>query len=85
MLFRNAQRSALMLLSQPLQNAPLANSARLLCVTSRGLHNPRTLKRRNSPFASHDCAARQNSVSDYTPVLLAPLPIPERKIYKKID
>jgi hypothetical protein len=47
------------------------------------MHNPRTLKRRNSPFASHDRTAPQNVASDFTPQLLAPLPISPRKTYGK--
>jgi hypothetical protein len=52
-------------------------------VTSRGKRNPRTLKRRNSPYASHDCTARQNIPADFTPELLPPLPITPRRTYPK--
>ena len=50
----------------------------------QGLTPTSTLKRRNSPFASHDRAAARNIPCDYTPQLLPPLPVPQRKIYRKI-
>jgi hypothetical protein len=51
----------------------LAKAAMLLCVSSRGKSYPRMVKRRNSPFASHDRTLEINRQQVFVPVLLSPL------------
>ena len=56
---------------------------RCKCVHRAGLQNPRTLKRRNSPYGSHNRRAPRNVPMDITASLLGPLAVPKREIYKK--
>jgi hypothetical protein len=58
-------------------------AAKRKCVHSVGLQNPRTMKRKNSPYGGHDRKARRNVPMDITVTLLEPLPVPKRKPYKK--
>lgn len=64
-------------------NALLA-AANSRCVTSKGLHNPRMRKQRHSPYASHNRSVARNMQTNFSPQLLAPLPVPPRKIYARI-
>jgi hypothetical protein len=57
----------------------LQQAAKLRCVSSRGRTNPRMVKRRHSPYASHDRSRRQSAQKDFTPRLLAPLPLSPRQ------
>ena len=57
----------------------LAQAAALLCVSSRGRTNPRRVKRRNSPYASHDRALLLNRSQIFHPELLPPLALTRRK------
>jgi hypothetical protein len=57
----------------------LAQAAALLCVSSRGRTNPRMVKRRNSPYASHDRALLLNRSQIFHPELLPPLALSKRK------
>ena len=41
------------------------------------------VKRRNSPYASHQRAAPKNVKVNFSPQLLEPLPVTERKMYGK--
>jgi hypothetical protein len=41
------------------------------------------LKRRHSPYASHDRSIARNVKTNFSPQLLPPLPVPPRKIYEK--
>jgi hypothetical protein len=61
----------------------LARVAVLLCVSSRGKSNPRMVKRRNSPFASHNRTLSINQSQAFHPVLLQPLPLSKRKWYSQ--
>ena len=57
----------------------LVQTATLLCVSSRGRTNPRMVKRRNSPYASHDRALLLNRMQIFHPELLPPLALSKRK------
>ena len=61
----------------------LAQAAMLLCVSSRGKSNPRMVKRRNSPFASHNRTLEINRLQTFIPVLLLPLPLSKSCRYKQ--
>ena len=61
----------------------LAQAAALICVSSRGRSNPRMVKRRNSPYASHDRARPLNQPQNFHPILLPPLPLTKRKWYSQ--
>jgi hypothetical protein len=54
-------------------------AAALLCVRSRGRTNPRMVKRRNSPYASHNRALPINRAQSSQPTLLPPLALTPRK------
>ena len=62
-------------------SALLQEAAHWRSVRSPGRCNPRMLKRRNSPYASHDRSLQINVQTNFSPHLLAPLPLPKRKIY----
>jgi hypothetical protein len=53
----------------------LAQVAKKRCVSSRGRTNPRMVKRRNSPYASHDRAKPKNLKQAFRLELLPPLPL----------
>lgn len=53
----------------------LCNAATLYCTSSRGLSNPRRVKRQNSPFPSHDRSLLLNQKQIRTPAMLPPLPL----------
>ena len=57
----------------------LVQAAALRCVSSRGRTNPRMVKRRNSPYASHDRALLINRSQIFRPELLPPLSLTGRK------
>ena len=57
----------------------LAQAAALLCVGSRGRTNPRRVKRRNSPYASHDRSLLLYRSQIFQPELLPPLALTRRK------
>ena len=57
----------------------LAQAAALLGVSRRGRTNPRMVKRRNSPYASHDRTPRLNQSQIFHPELLPPLALSKRK------
>ena len=57
----------------------LEQAAALLCASSRGRTNPRMVKRRNSPYASHDRALPLNRSQIFHPELLPPLALTRRK------
>ena len=61
----------------------LAHAAVLLCVSSRGKTNPRMVKRRNTPFASHNRTLKINRRQIFIPVLLPPMPLTKRKWYSQ--
>jgi len=61
----------------------LAHAAALLCVSSRGKANPRMVKRRNTPFASHNRTLAINRSQVFHPILLPPLPLSKRKWYSQ--
>ena len=63
--------------------ALLRDAAHCRCVRSKGLHNPRMVKRRNSPYAIHKRTVPLNVKTDLSPQMLDPLPVPPRKIYEK--
>jgi hypothetical protein len=50
----------------------LREAATLRCTSSRGRANPRMVKRRNSPYASHDPTKLPGSRPDRSPALLQP-------------
>jgi len=56
-------------------NELLHEAASLRAVTSRGRANARMVKRRSSPFPSHDPTKRPGSRPDFTPAMLKPRPI----------
>lgn len=57
----------------------LAACARLRATRTTGKRNKRMVKRRNSPYASHDWAAPRHVPMDCTAVMLQPLPVTVRK------
>ena len=63
--------------------ALLREVARLQCVQGKGLHKPRMLKRRHSPYARHDRKEPRNVNVNFWPQPLGPLPVTKRKIYGK--
>ncbi len=63
--------------------ALLREVARLRCVQGKGLHKPRMLKRRHSPYARHDRKEPSNVNVNFWPQPLGPLPVTKRKIYGK--
>jgi hypothetical protein len=59
-------------------------AAALLCARSRGRTHPRTVKRRNSPYASHNRALKINREQSFLPTLLPPLALtPRKKVLQK--
>jgi hypothetical protein len=56
-------------------NDLLKTAASLKCSSSRGRANPRMVKRRNSPYASHDREIPRNLHADFTPQMLKPEPL----------
>jgi hypothetical protein len=56
----------------------LKKSASLKCASSKGKCNPRMVKRRHSPYASHDRSRQLNQAADFTPTQLKPLPLSKR-------
>jgi hypothetical protein len=63
----------------------LEQAASLLCVSSRGRTNPRMVKRRNSPYASHDRALLLNRLQIFHPELLPPLALTRRKLVSQAE
>ena len=57
----------------------LAICARLKATRTTGTRNKRMVKRRNSPYASHDRAAPRHAPMDCTAVMLEALPVTVRK------
>lgn len=57
-------------------NALLSAAANSRCVTSKGLQNPRMQKPCHSPYASHNRSVARNIEVNFSPQLLAPLPVP---------
>jgi hypothetical protein len=57
----------------------LKQAASLRCVSSREKTNPRMVKRRNSPYASHDRSLKLNCTQKFNAHLLPPLPLTKRK------
>ena len=62
----------------------LAVCARLRATRTTGKHNKRMVKRRNSPYASHDRAAPRHVPMDCAVVMLEALPVTVRKRGKSI-
>ncbi|UUZ70740.1 transposase [Polaromonas sp. P1(28)-8] len=56
-------------------NDLLHEAATLRCASSRGRANPRMVKRRNSPYASHDPIRLPGTRPETTPHLLKPKPL----------
>jgi hypothetical protein len=61
----------------------LAHAAALWCVSSRGKANPRMVKRRNTPYASHNRTVPLNQHQVFHPALVPPLPLSKRKWYSQ--
>jgi len=57
----------------------LAKTASLQCASSRGSANPRMVKPRNLPFASHDRSQALDRTQIFRPELLPPPALPTRK------
>ena len=53
----------------------LCEASTLRCISSRGRSNPRMVKRRNSPYVSHDPNQRLGTRPDFSPKLLGPMPL----------
>ena len=53
----------------------LQEAATLRCTSSKGRCNPRMVKRRHSPYASHDPSKLPGRHLDYSPALLGPMPL----------
>ena len=51
----------------------------LRCTSSRGRMNPRMVKRRNSPYASHDRTRPKPPRDDFWPALRGPMPLSPRQ------
>jgi len=69
---------------RPWFDALLTSSAKLRCISRKGRHNRRMLKRRNSPYASHDRSLARNVKTNFSPQLLAPRPVAPRQTYEKL-
>ena len=53
----------------------LQEASTLRCTSSKGRCNPRMVKRRHSPYASHDPSKLPDKHLDYSPALLGPMPL----------
>jgi hypothetical protein len=53
----------------------LREAAALRSTSSRGRANPRMVKRRNSPYPSHDPTRLPGTRPDFSPALLGPKPL----------
>jgi len=53
----------------------LREAASLRCVSSRGRVNLRMVKRRNSPYASHNRAKPKPPRANFSPAMLEPMPL----------
>jgi len=53
----------------------LREAGSLRCVSSRGRVNLRMVKRRNSPYASHDRAKPKPPRASFSPAQLEPMPL----------
>jgi hypothetical protein len=64
-------------------NELLREAAMLRCSSNRGRCNPRMVKRRHSPYPSHDPTRLPGTFPDTTPCLLKPQPLSKWFIYAK--